>query len=49
MKSARDTLPEEPANGRTGGIDWARYDHAVSVVDARGREILRLTVEHSAA
>jgi len=49
MKSARDTLPEEPANGVTCGIDWARDDHAVSVVDARGREILRLTVEHSGA
>ena len=49
MKSARDTLPVEPANGLTCGIDWARDDHAVSVVDARGREILRLTVEHSAA
>jgi transposase len=49
MKSARDTLPDEPANGLTCGIYWARDDHAVSVVDARGREILRLTVEHSAA
>ena len=49
MKSARDTLPEEPANGLTCGIDWARDDHAVSVVDARGRETMRLTVEHSAA
>ena len=33
----------------TCGIDWARDDHAVSVVDARGREINRCTVEHSAA
>jgi transposase len=49
MKSARDTLPEEPAKGLTCGIDWARDDHAVSVVNARGRQILRLTVEHSAA
>lgn len=49
MKSARNTLPEEPVNGVTGGIDWARDDHAVSVVDARGREIDRCTVEHSAA
>ena len=49
MKSARNTLPEEPANGLTCGIDWARDDHAVSVVDARGREILRLSVEHNAA
>ena len=49
MKSARSTLPEEPAGGVTGGIDWARDDHAVSVVDARGREISRCTIEHSAA
>ena len=49
MQSARTTLPEEPAGGVTRGIDWARDDHAVSVVDARGREISRRTVEHSAA
>jgi transposase len=49
LKSARNTLPEEPAGGVTGGIDWARDDHAVSIVDARGREIGRCTVEHSAA
>ena len=49
MKSARVTLPEEPANGVTAGIDWARDDHAVSVVDARGREISRRTVGHTAA
>jgi transposase len=49
LQSARVTLPEEPANGVTCGIDWARDDHAVSVVDARGREISRCTVEHTAA
>ena len=49
MKSARNTLPTEPANGVTGGIDWARDDHAVSIVDDRGREIVRSTVEHNAA
>ena len=49
MKSARTTLPEEPPGGVTAGIDWARDDHAVSVVDARGREISRRSVEHSAA
>ena len=49
MKSARSTLPEEPLNGLTGGIDWARDDHAVSLVDARGRQIERATIEHSAA
>jgi transposase len=49
LKSARNTLTEEPANGVTCGIDWAWDDHAVSVVDARGREICRCSVEHSAA
>ncbi|HET7665022.1 MAG TPA: IS110 family transposase, partial [Mycobacterium sp.] len=49
MKSATKTLPEEPANAVTGGIDWARDDHAVSIVDARGREIGRRTIAHSAA
>lgn len=49
MKSARDTLPEKPANGLTCGIDWARDDHAVSVVDSGGRQVLRLSVEHSGA
>lgn len=49
MESAPNTLPMEPANGVTGGIDWARDDHAVSIVDHRGREIVRSTVEHNAA
>jgi transposase len=44
-----NVLPERPPNDMTGGLDWARDDHAVSVVDARGREIVRRTVEHSAA
>lgn len=48
MKSAPNTLPTEPANGVTGGIDWARDDHAVSVVDRLGREIVRATIEHNA-
>ncbi|PZS13435.1 MAG: IS110 family transposase [Solirubrobacterales bacterium] len=49
MKSARNTLPEAPAGNVTCGIDWARDDHAVSVIDARGREISRCTISHSAA
>jgi len=50
VKSATSTtLPEEPLNGVTGGLDWARDDHAVSIVDARGRETYRRTIEHSAA
>ena len=48
MQSARLTLPEEPPGGVTCGIDWSRDDHAVSVVDARGQEISRRTVGHSA-
>ena len=53
MKSANNTpstaLPDEPPNGVTGGLDWARDDHAASVLDARGREVVRHSVEHSAA
>ncbi|HXL18006.1 MAG TPA: IS110 family transposase, partial [Streptosporangiaceae bacterium] len=49
MKSAPSVLPEEPPNGLTCGIDWARDDHAVAVVDARGREVHRCVVGHSAA
>src|ERR1700730_17217556 len=47
--TAETTLPDEPPNGVTGGVDWARDDHAVSIVDHRGREIVRSTVEHNAA
>lgn len=52
MKSASTTpsskLPDQPANGVTGGVDWASEDHAVSIVDDRGREVARKTVEHTA-
>lgn len=53
MKSASNTvitaLPDEPPNSVTGGLDWARDDHAAAIVDARGRELIRHRVEHSAA
>lgn len=49
MKSASNTLPEEPLNDVTAGIDWARDDHAVCIVDGRGRQIARTMVEHTAA
>ena len=55
MKSASNTptdsmrLPEEPPGGVTAGLDWARDDHAVSVVDDRGREKARTTLTHTAA
>jgi transposase len=48
MQYAPRVLPAKPANGLTCGIDWARDDHAVSIVDADGREVLRSTVEHNA-
>lgn len=49
MKSAPNTLAPKPVNGLTCGIDWARDDHAVSVADADGREIVRRTITHDAA
>ena len=49
MQSAPDTLPRIPEGGLTSGLDWARDDHAVSVVDADGREVHRFTIEHTAA
>ena len=49
MKSASNTLPEEPINDLTAGIDWAPDDHAVCVVDVRGRPIAKTMVEHTAA
>jgi transposase len=42
-------LPPAAPNDVTGGLDWSRDDHAVAVVDARGCELIRHTVEHSAA
>ena len=47
MQPAPVSLPSEPINGVTCGLDWARDDRAVSVVDRSGREIQRWTVVHS--
>jgi transposase len=44
-----DQLPEVPANGVTGGLDWASADHAISVVDDKGHQVARTTVEHTKA
>ncbi len=49
MKSARKTLPPEPDNGLTCGIDWARDNHAMSIIDTTGREITRHMITHDAA
>lgn len=46
--TVENTLPDEPPDGVTCGIDWARDDHAVSIVGSRGREIRRATIEHNA-
>jgi hypothetical protein len=42
-------LSAEPANGLTCGIDWARDDHAVAIVDSHGCQVHRSTVEHNSA
>lgn len=48
MKSATGTtLPETPPGDVTAGIDWASDDHAVCILDGRGREIARAVVEHT--
>ena len=49
MQYAPPMLAAQPANGLTCGIDWARDDHAIAIVDSHGRQVLRNTIEHSAA
>jgi transposase len=49
MQYAPPVLPDQPANGLTCGIDWARDDHAIGIVDSHGRQVHRSTVEHNAA
>jgi transposase len=49
MQYAAPVLPAKPANGLTCGIDWARDDHAISIVDQHGRQVHRSSVEHNAA
>lgn len=49
MQHAPMTLPDAPANGVTGGLDWAQHDHAVAVVDSAGRQVQRFAVAHNAA
>lgn len=45
----KETLPSLPPSGRTAGVDWARNDHAVAIVDAGGCIEERFTVPHSGA
>lgn len=48
MKSATNLLPERPPNDVTAGLDWARDEHAISIVDERGEEIAREVIVHDA-
>ena len=48
MQYAPVKLADQPANGLTCGIDWARDDHAVTVIDSGARVVYRGVVEHSA-
>ena len=49
MKYAPSTMLVVPVNGLACGIDSARDDHAVAIVDGGGREVHRSIVEHSSA
>ncbi|BBG03729.1 MULTISPECIES: IS110 family transposase [Pseudonocardia] len=46
---AHATLPADPPGDVTAGLDWARDDHAVAIVDHRGTQIGRHTIDHTAA
>lgn len=49
MESATSTtLPQTPPGDVTAGIDWATDDHALCLIDGRGREIARAVVGHTA-
>ncbi len=45
----KNTLPVPGPGHRTAGVDWARDDHAVAVVDVSGQVVERFTVAHTAA
>lgn len=44
-----NTLPAAGPDHRTAGVDWARDDHAVAIVDASGQVVDRFAVVHNAA
>lgn len=41
------TLPKRPPGGLTAGLDWAKDDHVVCVLDADGQVLERFTLVHS--
>lgn len=48
MQYAPVRLADHPAKGLTCGIDWARDDHAVAIIDTDARVVYRGVIEHSA-
>jgi transposase len=44
-----DRLPPMEPDQVLAGVDWAREDHAVALVDATGGLVERFTVAHTAA
>ena len=48
MQQAPKNLPSAGPGHRMAGVDWARDDHAVAVVDASGQVVERFTVAHTA-
>nr|MCW1958007.1 IS110 family transposase [Mycobacterium sp.] len=47
MQYAPVMLADPPVNGVTCGIDWARDDHAVAIIDSQAHVVYRGVVEHS--
>ncbi len=43
------TLPKTAPGGLTAGLDWAKNDHVVCVVDVSGEVVDRFTLEHTSA
>jgi transposase len=40
-------LADQSVNGLFCGIDWARDDHAIAIIDSGGRVVFRSVIEHS--
>jgi transposase len=45
--SLTENTPPQPAEKNTAGIDWAKDDYAVCVVDAAGEAVQRLTLAYT--
>ncbi|MGI8528342.1 MAG: IS110 family transposase [Geodermatophilaceae bacterium] len=43
------SLPKSPPAGLTAGVDWAKDDHVVAVVDSTGQVTDRFTIDHTEA